>query len=636
MGSIDQLTHNSQIANLQRRVGHLLGTIGLHKQVLMAIANQDIPRLRQTMRVALSKGVSMEHLIRILQDTSNGVYRARGNDQTDINLVALVHHIGGSKLLYAVAHATGLPSLQTLKRNRKLKVIRPSSGPIRPSDIAHNLASIFGEPTAPSNDQTLVSHSILFDEISLDERARYFRWNNEIGGLCREHTETADRKIHSVEAVERVAELLEKEVCHIGREATVMAIAAFSAEDYHAKPFILSPTCKTEKFPEQAQWLKMCLEQWKALYAGSHGPIWSVATDGDATQRAALHRILMIKTLDLDGPLYEVLGKLPGLNLECGDDDETADSDPKHIFKRLCALLRSVLGIIIGETILDKENLSKYLLRVPSLSRETVADLVNPEDPQDVPRAVALMQALIKLSKLPSTGLNPKEQKDTGALALLGVMLSSLLEPFVDINMSLTSQMTSLATYAFISFAIFKVHGTSFSSNQLYDDCQTMIKNAYFCVRKQQCMSPTSPFFLIQLGDDHLELHFCEVRCATHQCNVDISELSQKTAAAMDRHEIFERHRDWDRGHRRLKFVDSIAVDHINPRSWTGENIVGAVCLESTWLTGKATAEAALTAAQIPFNFNEFRQDGDSPLDMLRPNGNGIYPAVAPEKDRSI
>lgn len=336
MELIYQSTHNLQISNLQRRVGQLLGKFGLHKQVLMAIATQDIPRLRQTMCVALRKGVSMDRLIRILQDTSNGVYRARGHDQTDIDLVALVHHIGGSKLLYAVAHATGLPSLRTLKRNRKLKVIRPCSGPIQPSDIAHNLASIFGEPTALSSDQTdrtLVGHSILIDEISLDERARYFRWNNEIGGLCREHAERADREIRSVEAVERVADLLNQEVCHIGREATVVAIAAFSAEDYHAKPFILSPTCKSEKFPEQAQWLKMCLKQWKALYASSHGLIWSVATDGDATRRAALHKILMMRTLDRDGPLYEVLGKLAGLNLECGEDDETADSDPKHIFK---------------------------------------------------------------------------------------------------------------------------------------------------------------------------------------------------------------------------------------------------------------------------------------------------------------
>lgn len=104
----------------------------------------------------------------------------------------------------------------------------------------------------------------------------------------------------------------------------------------------------------------------------------------------------------------------------------------------------------------------------------------------------------------------------------------------------------------------------------------------------------------------------------------------------MDCHKIFERHRDWDQGHWRLKFVDSIAVDHVNPRSWTGDNIVGAVCLESTWRMGRAAAEAVLTAAQIPFNFNEFRQDGNSPLDMLRPDGNGVYPAVAPEKDRSI
>lgn len=270
------------------------------------------------------------------------------------------------------------------------------------------------------------------------------------------------------------------------------------------------------------------------------------------------------------------------------------------------------------------------------MTRETVAELVNPEDPQDVPRAVALMQAPITLSKLPSVELHPKEQKDSRALALLGVMLSSLLEPFIKIEMSLQKQLTSLSAYAFLSFATFKLHVTSFSSNQLYADCQSMIKNAYFCVRKQQCMDPKARFFLLQLGDDRLELHFCEVRCSSHQCNVDISELSQKTSAAMDHHEIFERHPDWDRGHRRLKFIDSIAVDHVNPSSWKGANVCGEVSLELAWLAGKAEAEAALTAAQFPFNFDEFTQDGDAPLDMLRPDGDGVYPAVATEKDRSL
>ena len=51
-------------------------------------------------------------------------------------------------------------------------------------------------------------------------------------------------------------------------------------------------------------------------------------------------------------------------------------------------------------------------------------------------------------------------------------------------------------------------------------------------------------------------------------------------------------------------------------------------------MAGKAAAETALTATGIQFDFDASFERPN--LDMLRPNGDGKYPAVATEKDRSL
>jgi hypothetical protein len=318
--------------DLKKRVGQLLGKMSDYKQFMMAVATMDVKCLCQLVRTALNRNVSIKRIVHLMQDALDGHYHARDYDTDDTDLIALVHHLGGSKLLHAVSKATGLPSLRMLKRRRKLISIWPSIASIQGSEIDYNLASLFGSPGLQPQDRKLTGHSILIDEISLEERACYLPWANQIGGICREHAAKADLHVTSFEAVDKVADLLEAGVCHIGREATVAAIASFGSEDYHAMPFLLSPTCKMEKAPEQAEWIKLAMDRWRP-YESSRGPLWSIATDGDTTRRAALHSILMAGLPDPSGKLFEVLGNLPGLNLQCGENDVTMDGEPKHILK---------------------------------------------------------------------------------------------------------------------------------------------------------------------------------------------------------------------------------------------------------------------------------------------------------------
>lgn len=140
--------------------------------------------------------------------------------------------------------------------------------------------------------------------------------------------------------------------------------------------------------------------------------------------------------------------------------------------------------------------LSRYLLWLPAHDEASVTKLLHPDDPQDVPRAIELMQAIITFSKLQhdsidsSFSTNIDIRADLAAIKLLGDLIESILLPFVDTNLSLTQQVQCLSCYAHLSFAIFRSHRRAFMPYQLYYDTQTMTKNIVFCIRKQQVLDP--------------------------------------------------------------------------------------------------------------------------------------------------
>jgi hypothetical protein len=78
------------------------------------------------------------------------------------------------------------------------------------------------------------------------------------------------------------------------------------------------------------------IEAWKRSPDGEikHGPIVSVATDGDHKRRLALFLLCMHSEILPGNPLYSFVRNLPGLNLRVGKNNLTNDADPKHTFKR--------------------------------------------------------------------------------------------------------------------------------------------------------------------------------------------------------------------------------------------------------------------------------------------------------------
>jgi hypothetical protein len=101
-------------------------------------------------------------------------------------------------------------------------------------------------------------------------------------------------------------------------------------------PIFATGTCKKEKAPECVKLIQTLLDSWTESPDGEkrHGPIRSVASDGDGVRRAAFHTLFMKKTLQANDPLFALLSPLTGLNLQTGEYYITGEFDPKHLCKR--------------------------------------------------------------------------------------------------------------------------------------------------------------------------------------------------------------------------------------------------------------------------------------------------------------
>ncbi len=205
-------------------------------------------------------------------------------------------------------------------------------------EVNESIENFFCEQQQPNT--PISGHSLLIDGVALEEKCRYLRSTDNIIGICREHGSTLDLRVWSQESLADVEDALhgEEPRAHYASEATVAAITPFRDSSYSAIPVALSGSCKAETGEGMALWLRELIRSWKENEDGEkrHGPLWSVATDGESTMRSCRFQVCMSQELAPSSPLYPMLRHLLGLNIFTGPNDVTMTCDPKHIFKSTC------------------------------------------------------------------------------------------------------------------------------------------------------------------------------------------------------------------------------------------------------------------------------------------------------------
>ncbi|KAJ7882078.1 hypothetical protein B0H14DRAFT_2340142, partial [Mycena olivaceomarginata] len=406
----------------------------------------------------------------------------------------------------------------------------------------------------------------------------------------------------------------------------------------HHRSIVASPTDKTETSADFVQWLQIVLDSWRLDPNGEkmHGPIWSIESDGDNVFRLAKFILCMVKQVDSNSELGEILGKCLGINKYTSENGAIAGADLKHVGKhmlpRFGTLTRNRVGIAITDTILMPTDVIKHLAMLPHVTIEKAKGLLDPLDKQNVPKVITLVQEMYTLRDLPMPE-NPSEAKTRHAINFYAEFMGYLIFPFIDADQTLSQQIRSLATYAHLCTAMYLKHKTNFLTNPLFADSQLIVRCIIITTARLQIINPQLKFYIILDGTDRLEEGvFCDARTMDHASNFNIEQLVQKLATGALINATLQRNPDLDRGHRKLKFTGVLDIDHINPASWKGNVVVGNVDIPREYELGQKDANDVLEkyfGYDARIDWNEQFKDGSN--DHLRPLGEYVGTSFSPE-----
>ncbi|KAJ7148569.1 hypothetical protein C8R43DRAFT_1088421 [Mycena crocata] len=380
------------------------------------------------------------------------LYHPRNYTSLDKDLAILVYEHGGDSLLHALHKSPlALPTRFTIADLRRTLSLCITVGNIKMRDLLRNIEMLFKDIDVGEHGKVL--HTLSQDEIAGDGRLCYLEATDEIAGLC-EHanTELETFKMGSdLTSVHAAAKAVRDGRVHVGKEVSVAAISRHAPTDYGAKPILLMSTCKHSSWQAAAKNLQMLVAAWKLSPYGEvmHGPLASIASDGDPNRTAALHLICMQREVKSGDPLHEHVAGLPGLNLFTSRDFLTEEFDPKHNWKRVRKCLSSKQGILANGVVMNKNMLAHWLERLSGhdWSEQSIHALLNPKDAQHVP-----------------------------------------------------STIIQLVKFAHLACALFLKHGSDFMPNQLYGHLQCMVKSAIFKVAHSKVLNPSLKVFLCLLG----------------------------------------------------------------------------------------------------------------------------------------
>ncbi|KAL1730971.1 hypothetical protein EV714DRAFT_209698, partial [Schizophyllum commune] len=605
-----------------------------YKRVVEYAGEHTVPGMHRIFANALKERWGSRKLLDHLESALRGLYRPCNYSKVDIHLGTLIYVLGGAAAVRACNRSyLALPSLNTVQKYRRNFDITQTTDRVRLLELIDNI-NIVHAPNPPSDATAEPSpkpcgHTAGYDEINIANKIEYVHRKDHFGNLCLEHLK-ALRTIRvggDTRSIEEAVNAVREGKVHVASEATVGCVSRLSRMGYSARPILIAPTCKRRTWQGTVTDTLYLLEAWRRAENGEKrcGPIFNLASDGDAIRRAAYFVICMSEEVKEGHPLWPNLHELfpLGLNPRIG----------------ACTVLCSPQGMLVDDQLVNKNVILLFLERIPDRRwpETSVLSLLEPDDAQDVPRAIKLLTLISDIRKsIKKEDLDPSQYGQYRALCILGEMFEALLQPFVNPNLLVPQQVAYLVKFSHILHGLYTKNGRLFCSNQLYNDFQAMVKAAIFYVEKSRLLGSGAEVYFCLLGDDVIEALFGVARMiGGHSPNATVSELKYRFQAAMNAAAIYEMHPEWELTPRRLKMGNTRDMDHLRPRHWKPEAVSVASCdVVSCWKAGVKAAEAALATYGVKMTRTFSQLFAVAGVDLMRPFGR--YLAISKEVDYSI
>jgi hypothetical protein len=199
------------------------GVIDVHKQMLVALSTQRIPRIDHVLRVGFKHGAGIHSILEMIKRAAAGTYHPKGYDEEDDLQALLFLRLGGARVADIAHHIFGTPSVQTIRTRTSVPHIIPSpSFPTR-NEIQRNIVASFEgllDGLGVSGQKML--HAVaMFDELAIEKRPRWDDKSNKVLGICREHGRDTSLEFTAEEDLETLWDELGCRKIHLAHEVRI-------------------------------------------------------------------------------------------------------------------------------------------------------------------------------------------------------------------------------------------------------------------------------------------------------------------------------------------------------------------------------------------------------------------------------
>lgn len=205
---------------LQRRTKTLMD----YKKLVMALGQQDIPRVHSILSTAIRQNLGVNAIFERVTKAANHLLRPKGFQEHEMVLAWLFLVLGGSKVAHVASRASGGPSVSTIRQFHVCDPLVASPSKPRLDEILSNIDISFPSsgPFAFSRQSQKLQAVLMIDEVKSEQRIRYCPKTNKLLGLCREHSESFSLEFASMVELEQLHVGLANDKVHRATEVCVL------------------------------------------------------------------------------------------------------------------------------------------------------------------------------------------------------------------------------------------------------------------------------------------------------------------------------------------------------------------------------------------------------------------------------
>ena len=203
------------------------GVIDVHKQMLLALSSQRIPRIDHVLRIGFKRGIGIHSMLETIKRAATGTYHPKGYTEEDDLQALLFLRLGGARVADIAHHIFGTPSARTIRTRTSVpQIISSPSFPTCDEIQCNIVASFKGLLDGLGISGQKMLHAVaMFDELAVEKRPRWDDKSNKVLGICREHGRGTSLEFASEEDLETLWDELGGGKIHLAHEVCICVVA---------------------------------------------------------------------------------------------------------------------------------------------------------------------------------------------------------------------------------------------------------------------------------------------------------------------------------------------------------------------------------------------------------------------------